>query len=183
MSRKKKNKNDLIDLSEDMEYNLNNDVSKDESNIIFINNTNIDNITYSSNDINSSCNTSDSSKDNEINVKEITLIQKDNISTDDKKVMNFINFCIKENIFDNTYYDYNNAFSIIATKLPVSFEKLSKDGENIKNDIFVKVFKNDYKYRGDLKYIFRQMDKENKGIISWEEYTNFFLPFVKYITV
>jgi|AntRauTorckE6833_2_1112554.scaffolds.fasta_scaffold63821_2 hypothetical protein len=167
------NKNDLIDLSEDIEYNLSNNTSNDKNDIIFVDNTNIDN------DVNSNSDT----KDNEINVKEITLIQKDNITTDDKKVMNFINFCIKENIFDNTYYDYNNAFSVIATKLPISFEKLSNDGENIKKDMFIKVFKKDYKYRGNLKYIFKQMENENKGIISWEEYTEFFLPFIKYVTV
>lgn len=128
-------------------------------------------------------NDEENSEDSNLSVHEITLIQKENIEVDEPKIMEFISFCIDKNLFDNTFYDYNNAFSVIATKLPITFEKLSDDGENIPKERFIKVYKDTYHYEGDIEFVYNQMDTDQKDYITWEEYTDFFLPFVKYITI
>ena len=111
--------------------------------------------------------------------KKIILIQKENVSSDDPKIKRFIDFCIKTNIFDNTFYDYNNAFSIFATKLPAIFDTLSKN-DIIKKNKFITMYKRKYKYRGDIEYVYDQIDKEKRGYITTDELLDFFLPFIKY---
>jgi len=114
--------------------------------------------------------------------KEIILIQKENIDSDDPKIKQFIKFCLKKRLFDDSFYDYGNAFSLMATKLPITFEKLTKDGEKIEKNKFIKVFKKDFAYNGDILYIYNVINKDNKDFITWDEFADFFLPFVKYIT-
>ncbi|CAH6421120.1 Hypothetical protein KVN_LOCUS145 [uncultured virus] len=113
---------------------------------------------------------------------DIVLIQKENIVADDPKIMEFIKFSINNGIFDDTFYDYGNAFSVMATKLPILFEKLSDDGIKIKKNIFINYFSNKKGFYGDIKFIYNTIDKQQKGYISWEEITDFYLPFVKYVT-
>jgi len=124
----------------------------------------------------------DDNDDDSDNNDEIIFIHKDNIHIDDKKIMNFIKFCINKKIFDDTFYDYTNGFSIVATKLPIVFKKLTNDGKNIKKQTFINVFKNKYNYVGDIEYIYNYIDEKKKGHINWEQFFDFFLPFVKYIT-
>jgi len=119
---------------------------------------------------------------NNIGKNEIILIQKENIDSSDLKIMDFIKFCLKKRLFDDTFYDYGNAFSVMATKLPITFEKLTKDGKIIEKSTFINIFKNEFNYRGDIEYIFNNIKHKETNIITWEEFSNFFLPFVKYIT-
>lgn len=113
----------------------------------------------------------------------ITLIEKKNVKVEDKTIMGFINYCVEEGIFDDTFYDYGNAFSIIATKLPKSFDYLSDDGENIRKKRFIRGFKKKYRYGGNIEAIYESIDRQEKGYIDWEEYIDFFLPFCKYVTI
>ncbi len=114
---------------------------------------------------------------------EILLIKKENIEVDDIKIMEFVNFCIDTRLFDNTFYDYGNAFSVMATKLPHTFDKLTKDGESITKDMFVTTFVKEYKYPGDIEYVYRFIDEDKNGCISWDEFVNFFVQFVVYISI
>jgi hypothetical protein len=114
---------------------------------------------------------------------DIVLIEKDTLESDEPKVKDFVKFCIKKGLFDNTFYDYGNAFSVVATKLPVTFEKLSSDGENIPKKAFVTGFTKSFRYKGDIEFIYKYIDKDNKGFITWEEFTQFYLPFVRYTTL
>ncbi len=114
---------------------------------------------------------------------EIILIQKENIEADDPIIADFITFCINERLFDDTFYDYGNAFSIMATKLPITFEKMSDNGEDIPKKVFYNFFENEYKFNGDLDFIYEYIDADNKEYITWDEFINFYLPFVRYITV
>lgn len=111
------------------------------------------------------------------------VIKKDDTNDSDPKIKDFINFCIKKRLFDDCFYDYNNMFSCIATKLPDTFDLMSKNGKDIKRGRFMNLMKNKYKYKGDLNYIYNSMDKEDKGFITWDEFRDFFLPFVQNITM
>jgi len=113
---------------------------------------------------------------------EITLIQSSN-SISDHKIKSFIDFCKKKNLFDDTFYDYGNVFSAVATRLPDTFNKISGNNKEITHDKFKKIFKRRFKYTGDLSYIFNLMDNEKKGYVTWDEFKDFFLPFVKNITI
>lgn len=114
---------------------------------------------------------------------DIVLIEKENTEIDEPKVMDFVKFCIKRGLFDDTFYDYGNAFSVVATKLPRTFEKLSTDGENIRKNAFVRGFSKNFRYKGDIEFIYEYIDKDKKGFITWEEFTDFYLPFIKYTTI
>ncbi len=114
---------------------------------------------------------------------DIVLIEKENIEIDEPKVMDFIKFCIKKGLFDNTFYDYGNAFSVVATKLPRTFEQLSTDGESIIKTSFLKGFRKNFRYKGDIEFIYEYIDRDKKGFITWEEFTEFYLPFVRYTTI
>lgn len=111
------------------------------------------------------------------------LIQKDNIESSEPRIMDFIKFCIKNGIFDDTFYDYSNSFSVIATKLPKTFDRISTDGTNINKKEFIKFFKKTKKYNGDIKFIYEYIDKNNTGYITWQQFTDFYLPFIKTITL
>ena len=113
--------------------------------------------------------------------KTIVLVEKYNTDCEDPEIMSFIRFCIDKGIFDNTFYDYTNAYSIIATKLPVVYEKLESD-EMITRERFVKVFAEyGYSNTDSLNYIFDKMGKGDDTIDELE-FINFFLPFVRYVT-
>ncbi len=128
----------------------------------------------------------DKSSEDESNSRhehEIILIQKENIEADDPIIGDFITFCINERLFDDTFYDYGNAFSIMATKLPIIFEKMSDNGEDIQKKVFYNFFENEYKFNGDLDFIYEYIDTDSKESITWDEFIDFFLPFIRYITV
>src|SRR3989304_2098964 len=99
---------------------------------------------------------------------DIILIQKEKINYDDDKIMHFVKFCLKNNLFDDTFYDYRNAFSIIATKLPKTFGIMSKDGESVDKKTFITVFKKNFKYDDDIRYIYSRMDEGKKGRVTWD---------------
>jgi hypothetical protein len=111
------------------------------------------------------------------------LIHNKYITSDDPKISEFLEFCINEGLFDNTFYDTQNAFSVVATKLPKTFEKLSTDGNDIKKKSFITKFKKDFGYTGDITFIYNYLDVTKKGFITWDEFIDFFLPFVQYVTV
>lgn len=116
------------------------------------------------------------------NFYDIVLIQKDKIEVDEPRIMEFIRFCLNKKLFDDSFYDYGNAFSVIATKLPVLFEKLSTNGNTITKTNFRKVFKN-YKFRGDINFIYEKMNVGGQKYVTWEQFLDFFLPFVRYVTI
>ena len=107
---------------------------------------------------------------------------KVSIKSDDKQIIKFIKFCIKKNIFDDTYYDYNNIYSIIATKLPKSFKKFSGKTENITKLKFINNLKK-LKFNGNINYIFDTFEKNDNNEIIWDSYKSFFLPYVKNIII
>ena len=81
---------------------------------------------------------------------EISLIKRNIKYIKNRKINSFIKFCIKNNLFDNNFYDYGNVFSILGTKLTDTFNNISKNGSYIKKSNFIKKFKKVYKYK---KYI------------------------------
>lgn len=114
---------------------------------------------------------------------EITLVKSHKPVITDTKIKQFISFCKRKKLFDDTFYDYSNIFSVIATKLPDTFEVMSEDGNEIEKDRFITVFRKNYKYKGDIKYIYNVIDKEAKGFITWDDFKEFFLPFVQNVTM
>lgn len=113
----------------------------------------------------------------------VTLVKKDDNIISDKKLKHFIKFCVSKNLFDDTFYDYSNIFSIIGTKLSTTFEKISKNKYYINKKDFVREFKKKYKYTGDINYIYNIIDMNKNGEITWIDFKEFFLPFVKNITL
>ncbi|MBA43038.1 MAG: hypothetical protein CMF62_03400 [Magnetococcales bacterium] len=101
----------------------------------------------------------------------------------DDKINNFINFCLKNHLFNDSFYDYRNIFSVVATNLPETFAKISKGDRIVKKDKFKVAFQKQYKFTGDIDYIYNNIDKENKGYITWEKFKNFFLPYVKNVSM
>ena len=115
--------------------------------------------------------------------KSMYFIHNENIDSDDPNISQFLKFCINKGFFDNTFYDMHNAFSVVATKLPQTFEKLSADGNDIHKKTFIKKFKKEYGYPGDINFIYNCLDTSEKGFITWDDFIDFFLPFVQYITI
>jgi hypothetical protein len=111
------------------------------------------------------------------------LICNNEIDSDNPKISAFLKFCISKGLFDNTFYDTHNMFSVMATKLPNTFELLSDDGEDVPKPTFVKFFRKDVGFKGDINFIYNCLDSKKKGFVTWDEFLNFFLPFIKYITV
>src|SRR5579885_1642622 len=93
-------------------------------------------------------------EENNCNDKVIYLIRNEQLDSEDPKVSEFLKFCLNKGLFDNTFYDWHNSFSIFATKLPKTFEKLSKDGNDIKKRTFITKFKKDFGYSGDINFIY-----------------------------
>jgi len=152
----------LIDISEDDMY---------ESN---------DSLSHSSSDENNQANSEDDSETND----DITyLVHNNHPTSDDPTISEFLQFCINNGLFDNTFYDTQNVFSVVATKLPKTFEKLSSGKNDIKKRSFVTKFKKEFGYNGDINFIYNCLDPGKKGFITWDEFVDFFLPFVQYITV
>ena len=114
---------------------------------------------------------------------EIILIQKDNIRVDNKNVMKFIKFCIDSRLFDDTYYDFGNAFSIMATKLPSTFDLISLDGRSIDKILFIEFFTHEIEFDGDIEDVYNQIAKDSSDKITWEDFIEFFIPFVRYVTI
>lgn len=128
-------------------------------------------------------NNNDNDDDNNKNLRSIYLIQNEQIDSDDPNISEFLKFCIKKGLFDNTFYDLHNTFSVVATKLPQTFEKLCSGKNDIFKNSFIKTFKSEYGYTGDISFIYNYLDSEKKGFITWDEFSDFFLPFVQYITI
>ena len=114
---------------------------------------------------------------------EIILIQKDNIHVDNKNIMKFIKFCIDSRLFDDTYYDFGNAFSIMATKLPTTFDLISLDGRSIDKVLFIEFFTREIEFEGDIENIYNEIAKDGSDKITWEDFIEFFIPFVRYVTI
>lgn len=93
----------------------------------------------------------------------------------DKNLEHFINFCIKKKLFKKTHFDWNNSFSILGTKIPDTFDKLSKKKSTIKKKDFINSFKYKYKYKGDIELVYSFFDVEGKNFISWEDFQDIFL--------
>lgn len=111
------------------------------------------------------------------------LIQNSCLSSDDPNIDQFLTFCMDNGLFDNTFYDMHNTFSVVATKLPKTFEKLSKDGKDVKKRTFITKFKKEFGYPGDINFIYNCLDENKKGFITWDEFVDFFLPYIQYVTV
>ncbi|QKF93618.1 EF-hand domain-containing protein [Fadolivirus algeromassiliense] len=111
------------------------------------------------------------------------LIHNDRISSEDPNIDEFLKFCMDKGLFDNTFYDMHNTFSVVATKLPKTFEKLSKDGNDVKKRTFITKFKKEFGYPGDINFIYNCLDSTKKGFITWDEFVDFFLPYIQYVTM
>lgn len=168
-SRINKNKNKinkikkfLIDISSDEEsYNLD-----DYTDIEIMNNKEPENILKQESDENT-----------------MYLIHNECVSSDDPNISEFLQFCIENGLFDNTFYDTHNALSVVATKLPKTFEKLSKDGDGVNKRTFITKFKKEFGYPGDINFIYNCLDEKKKGFVTWDDFVDFFLPFIQYVTV
>jgi len=166
----------LIDISSEESDELLNDCSDQDDNVNDNNNNNTEN------------QESEEGDEYDDNKKSMYLIHNEYIDSDDPNISEFLKFCINKGLFDNTFYDMHNSFSVVATKLPQTFEKLSSnnDNENDKNickKTFIKKFKKEYGFLGDINFIYSCLDTSEKGFITWDEFIDFFLPFVQYITV
>lgn len=166
----------LID-SDDECYNINNEIESEHSNDKKNNDSQI-NITAKENseEVNEE-------KDSEDSEDTLYLIYNKHVDSDDPKISDFLKFCMKEGLFDNTFYDMHNKFSVVATKLPTTFERLSKNGDDVKKRTFIQKFKKEFGYSGDINFIYNRLDVEHKGFVTWDEFLDFFLPYIQYITV
>lgn len=113
---------------------------------------------------------------------DIVLVERDDIDSKDSKIKEFIDFCLENRLFNDSFYDYGNVFSVFATRLPLTFEKLSINGETVDKEVFVGVFK-EIGFDGDTEYIFNKIKQKDKTNFNWDDILDFFLPFVRYITV
>ena len=41
----------------------------------------------------------------------------------------------------------------------------------------------DFGFHGNINFIYNCFDENKKGFITWDEFVDFFLPFIQYITV
>jgi hypothetical protein len=114
---------------------------------------------------------------------EITLVQTTDCVIVDPEIDQFISFCKRKKLFDDTFYDYGNIFSVMATKLPDTFKKISKNGKSVTMTKFKTTFEKKYKFKGNVLYIYKLMDQNNRGFITWNEFKDFFLPYIKNITM
>lgn len=111
------------------------------------------------------------------------LVHNRCLNSDDPNIDQFLTFCLENGLFDNTFYDMHNRFSAVATKLPRTFEKLSKDGNDVKKRTFIAKFKKEFKYPGDINFIYNCLDSNKKGFITLDEFVDFFLPYIQYVTI
>lgn len=116
------------------------------------------------------------------NNNKIYLVKNNSPYSENREISKFLNFCIVNGIFINTFYDTNNVFSIISTKLPILFKDLSKDKKKISKREFLRGFKK-LNYEGDINKVYDHIDHDKKGHITWTEFINFFLPFIKFMTI
>lgn len=114
---------------------------------------------------------------------EITIVKSQKDKSKDDNIKNFINFCLEKKLFNDDYYDSNNVFSIISTKLPATFDSISENKKTVSKEIFINIFKEKYNYTGDLLYIYHLMDCDLKGHITWDDFREFFLPYVRHVEV
>lgn len=112
----------------------------------------------------------------------IRLIQQ-NTKIDDPEIERFITFCKRKKLFDDTFYDYCNVFSLLATRLPDTFKKIAKNKKLITKNKFTSVMHNKLKFKGNAVYIYNLMDVDDRGYIDWDDFKEFFLPFVKNVTI
>lgn len=112
---------------------------------------------------------------------DIQIVEKE-LNDKDPEILKFIRFCIKHRLFDDSFYDYSNIFSAVATKLPNTFNTMSGGKNKVSFDNFNVLYKKKYKYRGNISYIFKYIDNNQKGYVTWEDFKDFFIPFVKNIT-
>lgn len=122
-------------------------------------------------------------QNNEDDEDTMYLIHNECVNSDDPNISEFLQFCIERGLFDNTFYDTHNALSVVATKLPKTFEKLSKDGDDVKKKTFITKFKKEFGYPGDINFIYNCLDSKKKGFVTWDDFVDFFLPFIQYVTV
>ena len=173
----------LIDVSESDEeiYNTEDSIELTSEKNINPKKNSSENINLENNIEESSQEDNNDSDDDDENT--MYLIHNENTDSDDPNISEFIKFCIEKGYFDNTFYDMNNTFSVVATKLPRTFEKLSNNGDNVKKRVFIQKFKKDFGFHGNINFIYNCFDENKKGFITWDEFVDFFLPFIQYITV
>ena len=116
---------------------------------------------------------------------EITVVeaQTQNKKTQNNNISSFINFCIDKKLFDDTCYDHSDVFSIISTKLPATFDSISENKRTVDKESFICIFKEKYCYGGDLNYIYNIIDDDSKGYITWDNFREFFFPYIKNIVI
>lgn len=112
----------------------------------------------------------------------MTIICRDNITSKNETIDKFVNYCLNEGLFDDSFYDYNNKFSIVATKLNITFDLISNEEDSISKDFFCDFFEDEYP-KDEIDFVFKVMDRDSKNYISWRSFIEFFLPFVKCITM
>lgn len=115
-------------------------------------------------------------------INDITFIFR-NHKIEDKQIEKFVNFCIKKQLFNDTFYDYGNEFSVVATRLPDTFFSLSKGKEIITKRRFKYIFNKKLKFKGNTNHIYLQLDPNQNGHIIWDDFRDFFLQFVKNVTM
>lgn len=119
-----------------------------------------------------------SNKNNDIiNNIEITIVNE--YRKNDDLSDEFVAYCIENKLFDNDYYDYSNVFSIIGTKLPMTFDDIAKNTTSVNKPTFCSYFKN-FK---NPEYIFDIINKDNKKYIQWDDFKEFFLPYIKNVAM
>ena len=99
----------------------------------------------------------------------------------DPKIIRFIDFCIKRQLFNDQTMDLSNRFAIFETQLPDTFDSISVKGK-IKKRQFFDYFLGELQYPGgidELRFIYQKIDRKKKGVISWTDFSSFFIPFIR----
>lgn len=112
--------------------------------------------------------------------EKITYVYR-NFKIKNKKILKFIEHCIINGFFDDTFYDYSNNISIVATKLPDTFCDISGDNKFIIKKQFISFFSKSG-FNDNIEYVYDQIDNNENGFIDWDEFKTFFLQFIKNIT-
>ena len=99
----------------------------------------------------------------------------------DQRLIDFVNFCCQNQLFNDQHLDLDNRFSIFETGLPDTFSQIA-GGNYIRKTDFTQYFEQ-LGFMGDLGFVFKTFDRKKKNKVTWKDFADFFFPFIRKIVV
>lgn len=118
---------------------------------------------------------------NQLESKQLT-VYSDHRARSDKRLVAFVDFCCEKKLFHDQHLNLADRDAIFETGLPETFESICKNKKGISKQNFIRYFRQQ-QYSGDLKYLFQQLDRRRHGLISWEDFADFFFPFIRKVVI